>query len=418
MPYKVASISPFLLPIYHLIVLIIAYRIVNYELRGIYASSKERYYTFFLLSYNLSLLLAYFLWFPYLAKEYNPNTWGAFDPIKYYAMAHEMVKGVSIADTSNFPVVYIFYFELLLLGGHPIIPYFFNLLFFLYAVLILGKFLSKRKPRQINYYAWLLLIPEVLFFNITASKDIICLICVTILFVHTQKVIRNRFGISNVVIIVITFGVLFVARTSMAMMSMLCVLIFYINPKNLNRKTLFFALIGVGATLVFMNITKSLGQADRESLGGLTNIVEKEVKGDMSSAIKMEDAGALATALIPSNTIEFFVFGIARSIVTAMITTSDIFDFKFFSHVNMTVQLTSYLMTLSWPIILYMLFKRRKYKDKTFNRLFIVTLLYVLFVGMSTPLMIHRRYRVVYDVLFFAVIIKSYLLINLPKKIK
>lgn len=419
MPPKIASMSDvFLLP-YHFLIIFLSKKLIGHELRKYPLSIRNRFFIYFLAGYTISLALALFFWIPTLIEDYDPRTWGAFDPIKYYAMAHEMIKsGIGAGDTENFPVVYIFYYELLIWGANPLIPFFINTILYLYAVLILAKFLNPNNSVEIRNYVWLMLIPEVLYFNITSSKDIICLICSSILFVHFQRVYEKKLKISGILIMTITFGILFVARTSMALMSIVCILIFYIDIRKLNKTKLFFLIVGIFATVAFMHVNQFIGQPERENLGGLTDTVAQEVGGDMAGAIKMEDPGALASALIPTNTFEFFVFGIIRSIVTAMITVSDVVDFKLFTHINMTVQITSYLMTISWPLIFYMALRGRTFHNKEFERLFIVMIIYVLAVGMSTPLFIHRRYRLVYDLFFFAIIIKSIILIKNRRALK
>lgn len=418
MPSKIASMSDVFLLLYHFLIIFLSKGLIEHELKKYPVSIRNRFFIFFLIGYTISLAIALFFWIPTLIVEYDPRTWGAFDPIKYYAMAHEMTKsGIAAGDTENFPVVYIFYFELLLMGANPLIPFFINILTYLFAVLILSKYLNPQSSKEIKYYSWLLLIPEVLFYNLTSSKDIICLICSTILFVFFQRIYNKEIKLSSIFVVMITFGVLFLSRTSMALMAIVCILFFYIDIRKLSKGKLLFLAFGIGATLIFMQVNQFLGQPDREGLGGLTDTVAQEMSGDMSGAIKMEDPGALATALIPTNAVEFFVFGIIRSIVTAMITVSDVVDFKFFTDVNMMVQITSYLMTFSWPLLFYMFVKRKKIKNKEFNRLYIVLIIYILAVGMSTPMFIHRRYRLVYDLFFFAIIIKSILLLRKKKKI-
>ena len=75
-------------------------------------------------------------------------------------------------------------------------------------------------------------------------------------------------------------------------------------------------------------------------------------------------------------------------------------------------------MSASWILLCYMILHLKRFKEENFRRLCIVTLLYFLVVGMSTPLMIHKRYRIIYDLFFFCLVIKSIILVQLYNKNK
>ena len=205
-PSKVSNVPDTIILFYHIIVLFVSWTIVVKNIKE--PNLRDRYYLFFLINYSISLFLTYYYWTPYLIKEYDPSTWGSFDPIKYYAMAVEMVKGTFIYDVISFPVVWIYYSEFLIFGYHPLVPFFINVLFYLYSVIILAKYICEGKQRQLKYYVWLLLIPEMIYFSLTASKDIICVLCSTMIFVISQNILDGKHKFIDIAIGIIVFFIL------------------------------------------------------------------------------------------------------------------------------------------------------------------------------------------------------------------
>lgn len=414
---RISNTSDIILLFEHLLLLFLAKGLINYEFKT-GKHLRHVYYTYFLLGYVISLFLLHFLWKPYLLKEYSTG-WDAFDPVKYYALAYEMVDGKYVTDVETFPVIHIFFHEMNVFGVNPLVPFYFNSLAFLYAVITIAKYLGKNNLNHIKHYSLLLLIPESLYFNVTASKDIICLFCATIIFVHSQKIVDKKYKLSNVLILFITFAIMFLARTTMAMMAAICVFVFLLDFRKFNKMTIGFILVCI-LLFVFSNkIEESLGL--RVTLTDISENVVNELSGDMSGANELSDqtSDAFANKLIPHNTIEFFAFGIIRSIIYAVISPSDflrLFDFSRFTF-DYTTYLNSLLMTLSWPILVFILLNKKKFADHEWRRLFIVVMIYLFAVGIFNPLIIHRRYRVVYDLLFFALVIKSLLNIHYGKEI-
>lgn len=415
-PDKISNIGVLLVLFYHFVTLSIGYLIINKTMTRKFKLSRIVFLNYFLLGYTISLCLDYFYWIPELIKDYSSDTWGAFDPIKYYAIAFEMTKGISMPDALNFPVVYIYYIEFLLFGTHPLIPFFINSLGYLYAVISVAKFLNNNSiGLQTAKYAWLFLIPEVLYFNLTASKDIICLICATIIFCHSQRIIARNYNTGNIIVVLVAFVVMFVARTSMALAAAISILIFYVDFRKINLKTISFLAVGLVVFVFSTRFTNSLGVAKSTTVDGISDLATKQLSGDMSSSIELRDgsAGVAALALVPHNSFEFVVFGVARSFVTANTSPKEIMNMLDFSNINMTVRITGLLMSLSWLVLFFAMTKRKYYSHKEIRMLLIVVLLYFLIVGLSTPLMVHKRYRIIYDLLFFALTIKSILFLKI-----
>lgn len=413
LPPFVSDNSALTLIIEHLLLILFSKVLIDKQFRGQQVKSRRTYFLFFLIGYSISLIFTNFFWIPDMIKNYSTG-WDTFDPIKYYAIANEMVSGGEGRSSVFFPVVFIYYVEMLVLGVHPLVPFFVNQFLYLYAVIILAKYVNCDSNYHLRKFAWLLLIPEALYFNVTSSKDILCLICATIIFVHTQKILSKNYTTSNYIIAAIAFVAMFIARTGMALMAALSVAVFFLNFKKLGIKQVAFLLAG-GLVFVFaVHFSDSLGVATTAS--ELSEKAEGQMSGDMSYATELADqtSSAFANKLVPHNSVEFVVFGVIRSIVYAMLSPTDLHIF--FEPQNFTLIYTEFytslLMTISWVEFFYIFVNRKRCLKGNLKKLAIVVVLYVLSVGMFNPMMIHRRYRLVYSLLFLALSLKSWLLIR------
>ena len=416
MPPLISSVSSVLLLIEHIALIFSSRILINYEFKRQQLKYRRIYFLFFLIGYTISLIYIYYFWIPDMIRNYSTG-WDTFDPIKYYAMSKEMVSGGSVLGSLYFPVVYIYYIEMLILGVHPLIPLFVNQFFYLYAVIILAKFINSDNSKHLQRFAILLLIPEALYFGVTSSKDILCLLCATIIFVHSQKILLKDYSILNYLIASIAFLVLFIARTGMAMMAILSVIMFFFNFKKLRLKHMLFLFVGGGVFLIATNLFNSIGIVT--TVAEVSEKAEGQISGDMSFANELSDQkdNAFANKLIPHNPVEFVVFGVIRSVVYAMLSPSDLHIFIEPQNFALIYNeyYTSLLMTISWPIIIYVFIHRKKYMNESLRRLFYVTMLYVMSVGIFNPMIIHRRYRLVYSLLFLALALKSWYIIKSSK---
>lgn len=403
-----------LLIIEHFCVILIAQKLVNKQLSGCYTCYRRRYFTFFLISYSVSLILLYLYWTPYMKESWATNM-DTFDPVKYYAIASEIVQGEMNTAIIAYPVSWIYVVVFSVLGRDPLIPLYLNSIAVLYAVLIIAKSINSDNKKHVKYFSLLLLIPEVIYYNMMSAKDTICMICSVIIFVITQRFIDKKYCISDIFIVIIAFIAMVLARTSMSFIAILGVIIGLLFSGNLSRKKilafLFFGCI-VGIAL---GITIGLGA--HESTFNLQEKIEGELSGDMSYASTLEDQSkdSFIKYLIPSNPLEFVVYGIVRSfcyvIIDPGMITNPLAKFSFDGSFKCPIMhnSTTVLMFIFLPFVFFQLSVWKK-RNTEFKRLFIITLLYFLVVGMFNPLMLHIRYRVVYDLLFFSLAFKSFLL--------
>lgn len=184
--------------------------------------------------------------------------------------------------------------------------------------------------------------------------------------------------------------------------------------QKLSKKTFFLI-----AVVLAMGLGASFLTSGSEYVS--TDIVAEkvgtEMSGDVSNAAQLNDqsSSGFANYLIPHNTIEYVVFGFVRSICYIVIDPRFInnpIDILLpFSGLSMRlfVDYTTLTMFIFCFFLIIWLFRRFRSENSCVKDVFIVTALYWYSVGTFNPMMIHVRYRIVYDILFFSLAIRSYL---------
>lgn len=412
-PKSVSNVSDFVLVLEHTIVLCAAYRLISRMLKC--KSLTMIFYTKFLFGYSICLLMIATWWGDELVTKATLNM-EAFDPIKYYTMASYTVKGMDVPTIIFFPIAYIYAGVMYVIGINPLTPFFFNQLLLLYAILLIAKFINRETPEWIKYYSLLLVVPEIMYFDIMSSKDIVCMICSVVILIKACEMVEGKRDARNIIIFIISFFLMFTARASFALIAIVSVVLSNIDIRKLNIKKLFliFALAGVTIIVMYYGGESGAGNIATSSASKFSAYVS----GDVSDAAELEgqSSSSFARLIVPHNTFEFIVFGVIRSICYIVIDprfiTSPIALFTFFHDKNYPFSPFVAFTTLLMFISCFLFISYRKYlkfESTEVKHVLIALIVYFLVVGMSTPTMIHIRYRVVYDMLFFAIAIRAYL---------
>ena len=417
-PLRVSNIPDVLVVLEHTLVLYLCHGIVKRHFHD--TKNRRRYYIFFLVSYCISILYLYTEWGDKLFNTFSTG-WDAFDPIKYYSMAAVSIKnGYLFEDMKMFPVSFVYYVIMKIFGMNPLVPLFFNEVVFVYAICILTKYMNTNTPQHLKYYSWLLLIPEVICYNVTSSKDILCCLCATIVFVKSATLLKKGISRHDIFILAFFFIILVLARTSLAMASVCGVLLMAIFSRRLSKKQIL--LIGVALSMAVGVFVLSSGRDS--SADNIANNVEAQVSGDVSGAAQLngQSANSFAQKIIPHNTVEYIVFGFIRSICYVVI------DPRFIKAPLTTmlpmdgltmlicVDYTTLVMCIASVYIFFWLLRKYKKEDDYVKDVFLIVALYWYAVGTFNPMMIHVRYRIVYDIFFFAIAIRAYLMRKKNKK--
>jgi len=190
------------------------------------------------------------------------------------------------------------------------------------------------------------------------------------------------------------------------------IIVFLVLELKRNRKIMVTSfLILLGSLFIIGNLL-SLSLGSDSNSAGLIGDAAGKISGDVEIDKSLYEQSSMAALLVPHNPLEFLVFGIVRSLCYVLITPSmisnplSIFSFSS-SQPPGFANWTTIAMFLTLPLIggMYM---RYRHKSPFVKLLLITTLIFFLIIGMFNTTIIHPRYRVVYELLYFSITIIAY----------
>lgn len=365
-------------------------------------------YCAFLAFLALTLLYLHFCWTPFLSYESN-DMWG-FDPQRYYYYATQMIRSSNFEFGLNYiGVVYVYVALMTVFGVDPMVPLFLNVLLVALAVSYLTRLLYLRYGNDGYYrYTWLFFfLPEVVYYSALSSREVFCLTLVSLcVYLACNPGPSGRLPLAKMLLPVA--GVLFI-RPPFGFMLMLIIMVMSIKQNHaLNLKRVFAS---IGAALILLAVAVAVGGAEAESEADLSSMSESlydHVSGDVEAGEGLNyNANSLSLLLIPSNPVEFVVFGVVRSLLylvprsNPITTITAVFsDSYILSH--LLVWITSFILMLSIPS-LWRALREFRSQDQFFKTIFLSFGVFFLTVGMLNTNLIHERYRLVYDFLLLTV---------------
>ena len=415
---KLTNLSPTMLWIEHVAVLFISITMIFTQLKQYPKKYVIRFINVFLFSYILSLLILHFNWIPYLEIDVFDEI--AFDPQRYYEAASMYVNKDFESEQLNYVgVVYFYVIIFRIFGLDPLVPLFVNELFSLYALLLITKIFTCEDKDNIKYFLLLSLIPEVVYFNVLSSREVLSMSLATIICCKLYH-LQSKNNLFDIVIVFASFFLLAIIRTPFAMASALGFFSFILFSKKRSKSTLFWGLlvIIVGG-YAGINFSESLGSTNDAEY--LEQAIERKTGGDNEAVEEFGySSNSFTKKLIPHNLVEFVIFGFIRSFLylipspvsirNPLLTLRNLIGFSTFSYTELT--------TIAMFIFVVFLFLKREFLIPYYksHKLFVIYYLVFFFVvGMFNTIIVQQRYRIVSDLLFFALCIDF---VSYTKKIK
>lgn len=374
---------------------------------------QNTFFYCFLLSFFISLVYIHFTWIPYMKENYGIE---AFDPIRYYYGANELARyGTTEAYMNYFGVTYFYAFFMKIFGISPLVPLFLNILLTLYASLKLFVFLKNDNYETKNkLFPYILLIPEVVCYNALSSREIICMACLTIVVVNAFELIKN-FQFSRFIVSLFFFLLLIVVRPPFGFLALLCIGFYFVILSKKKVLAITFSVILIGIMFIGANVTSGFG----DSTDAMTEQLDVSKKRQVDSEV-VSSQNSLSAWLTPHNSVEFFVYGAIRSVAYLLISPGQIaspynafLNFNNTSPTDIYVGWTTIFMMLSIPL-LYRNYRNIRLQEEKIKYLLVCLILCLYVVGTFMTGFIHLRYRIVYDLLYFGVVL--YLLSFKQKK--
>ena len=373
-------------------------------------SVRERhiFLNIFLISFIVSLLFLKFCWSPFLMP--HSDQWG-FDPQRYYLYAIQIVDQgyyVGWVGSGFNGVVYFYAILFRVFGYHPLIPLYLNSLLALVSSLMLFRIFENVKNLKPHYFALLLLIPELVYYNIMMSKDTLCQYGIVFVLYGFYRFYHER-KIPLLIFLVFSFLFLLIIRPPYAIAVLVAIsffLLFCASRMKYSTK-LVISLVLIVAVIGGLKYSNMLSSSDLKQ-EDISSRIEMTMAGGMSSA----DTGGsqIAAFLTPDNVPEVFIFGVIRSVIYLF---PELY-YSFFDTPSMYTfgALTQLVTGLIAPLFIFVVFcfikEARKEKEHNSILLILFFVLLMFLVGFSTPNFIQQRYRITYEMLYFTLVILAY----------
>lgn len=406
-PLLVSDASSIVLMAEHTVLLIVSWLLIKWKLRGCDKKILARYHNFFLIGYVISLFFLHYQWTPLL--DPSKIGWG-FDPLRYYYYATEIIRTGSADYMLNYQGVVFFYVWVMsLFGIDPLIILFFNTLFILWAILELVTLLCKGgNLKLLKGLAWLFLIPELLYFDLMASREILCMASATLFIVNYWKARQYRKWLYYIAAIVSLVFCVFI-RPPMGMMAILVVLIDLLLFRKFSVKSYFVLTVLSIAVIVGVGWSDNIDSAMTGEK--ISETVEEGVSGENEARSDADLSGSSTTiALIPHNPLEYVVFGFIRSFAYIVPDPPQIKDpinkHNPFIAENMP-NFTAILLFVCIPFLFQMVRHIRRL-DSQDRIITLAAVVYLFAIGTSLTNLIHQRYRVVYLLFYFSAVLVYY----------
>ena len=375
----------------------------------------------------LTVFLLYAGWITDLDPS-SPN-WGS-DPFRFYYDAWATVQnnwipqstwdGYTFVSGVNYAGILYYYGLIFYLFGHnPVIPALVNsfvtLLGILYLVRCLYAFFPHRSDKD-RYLVWLLLIPEVVWYDIQTSRETLMsvLIIISVMCAARYFVGANSINILGTLLLSgTTLFVVLAVRTSMALPIIMSLFIIFVMLRSQTKVSPVakILVIGLAFVLIFLGplIQDQLGGGNVDYLGSLESVQSFDINVASSSAISWSE-DSIGLLLVPHNAWQSILFLWPRMILylaapfpKVIVTLGGLLEGTYPPWANLMTLLTSILMVLGFPYVLAasaMTFRNRKSYPA---ELIIPITFWITFIAVAGGnMIIHERYRLMCSLLLFA----------------
>lgn len=399
-PADLTFVNKGLLGLEFLGVIVAGKGIINGLLSTINENYRDKLFCAFLFFFSMCLLYLYFSWTPYLSINSNTN-WG-FDPQRYYYYATQLIRTTGYEFAVNYGgIVFIYKYLMMVFGIDPMVPLFINVILITLTIAVLTKILYKFYGEGSCYrYTWMFFFfPEVIFYSSVSSREIFCLVLVSIcVYIAASQPINNRRSL--IMMILLIFGQLIVRPPFALVLS----LVLLLSPI---KKKASIAIMGF-IVLVVSIIGSDLDFGSQRDATSMAVLLSDHVSGNIDANDSFNyGSNSITQKLIPHNPIEFVVFGVIRSLLYLIPRANplNIISDVFISGYNMgslLVWISSFIMMLFIPS-LWRALRGIKTQDIYSRTVFIAFCAFFFAVGMLNSNLIHERYRLVYDFLLLTV---------------
>ncbi len=372
---------------------------------------------FWLIKLGLTLFLLYVGWIPQLDQNVAP-TWG-YDPQRYYVDAYELLKNGWIPIQNTYYQGIIFYYGAIfyLFGYNPVIPAIINafvtLLGLLYLIRLAYEFKGVRGPQDWTI-AYLLVIPEILWFDVMTSRETLLAVFIIVTTLSAGRYIVHSSRVSlgfTLLISGIGLVVISAVRTSMlipvvaAIVLMLMLLRSRLSSSYWSR--IFMVALAVAFLVVGPLVQHYFSSYKTDYMGLLNSVLTIQGNAVTAAAWSNNSIGLLIS---PNNPWQAILFGFPRMILYFIAplpniygSVSELIAGNWFYWQRLMMALTSVLNLLVLPYAIAGFGQAYKHRRTQPAPLVLHFSFWITFMGIAFGnIIIHERYRVMVTMLLFA----------------
>lgn len=278
---------------------------------------------FWLIKLGLTLGLLYMGWIPDLAPS-SSTSWG-YDPQRYFWAASDLVEnGWEPTVSLNYQGIVFYYGALFyLFGQNPVLPALMNafvtLVGTLYLIRVAYELKGERGPRDWTL-AYLLLVPEVLWYDVMTSRETLAAVLVLVSTLAFGRWLARSKGVSLVSttsLFAMSLVLLAAVRASMvvAIMIYVAVMLFFLPATELARRirlTVPLVFVGVLILAVTPSLLEFLGSYEFDYLKVLGQLEQSEERLPPEWEWSEKSIGLL---LVPDNIWQALLFVPLRAVM-------------------------------------------------------------------------------------------------------
>ena len=378
--------------------------------------------TFWLFKVFATIILLCFGWIPDLEFS-TSNSWG-YDPQRYYYQSLRLIENNWQPDfgLNYMGIIYYYATALYFFGANPMVASLINIFVTLYGTLFLIRCSYAFAPTfsSKNWtISFLLLIPEVLWFDVITSREMFLAIVISTLFlVIGRKILAYKGEVMDSWLLagVLCLAILSV-RTSMIIPLILGSILMFLIFSKMGRqssfkKGLIFLSIfgGISISLNFIPVVQSFLGSSSFNFGDALRRISS-FDENVAASIDGWNERSIGMLLMPNNTFQAILYIPLRMILYLLaplpnisVPISGLVSGSYSAWQNLMTILTSLLMTALFPYVLAGSLSAWRLRRQAPGLLIIPIAFWINFAAVAGGnLIIHERYRVMCTILIFVV---------------
>jgi hypothetical protein len=323
--------------------------------------------SFWMIKIVATLIFLYLGWMPML--EMGSGEVG-FDPQRYYHLSQELLANDWNHDSIGINYIGIIYFYaaiFFIFGVNPVIPAlvnaFITFLCIIYIVRTAYAFVPYLNQKS-HYIAWLVLIPEVLWYDVMTSRENLMAVFIVIVILGSGSVLNSvkKINVSGLALVLSAMFGIIVIRTSMILPVILSIVIimFLKRSRSLLPLVLKFSLIPLGLVALMGGVTLHLMLGDYSfNFSNHLSLVYDFANNIASNSRMNWSDKSIGLLLVPNSLLEVMVFLPAKMILYLAsplpkigVSLSGLVAGDYSQWLRLMTCLTSLLMLLGFPYVL------------------------------------------------------------------